>query len=87
MFVQVSGVPIRAIIPNNRLGDQASGEVCQKIRLDTPSTATVCLSGEARPAEIEKALKAGRKAYLIKPVDFDKLTETVPLPTSFGRSN
>jgi CheY-like chemotaxis protein len=66
-----------AIILDNRFGATTSVEICQEIRIYNPHTPIIFYSGESRPAEIEKALKAGGNAYLIKPNDFDKLTETV----------
>jgi CheY-like chemotaxis protein len=66
-----------AIILDNRFGNATSLEICEEIRIYNPHTPIIFYSGEARPAEIEKALKAGANAYLVKPNDFDKLTETV----------
>ena len=66
-----------AIILDNRIGETNSLEACQKIRWSNPITPIIFYSGEARPAEIEKAIAAGADAYLVKPNDFSKLTETV----------
>jgi CheY-like chemotaxis protein len=66
-----------AIILDNHFDDKTSLEICQEIRLYNPHTPIIFFSGEARASEIEKALKAGGNAYLVKPNDFEKLTETV----------
>ena len=67
----------QAIVLDNRLGELSSVEICRKIRDIHPSLPIIFYSGEARQPEIEKALTAGADAYLIKPLDFEKLTQTV----------
>lgn len=67
----------QAIILDNRFADKTSFEVCQEIRFLNKLIPIVFYSGEARLTEIEKALKAGGSAYLVKPNDFERLTETV----------
>jgi CheY-like chemotaxis protein len=66
-----------AIILDNRFGNESSLEVCEKIRDFNPTIPIVFYSGEARPIEIDRVLKACADAYLIKPNDFNKLTDTV----------
>jgi CheY-like chemotaxis protein len=66
-----------AIILDNRFRDSSGVEVCREIRRFDPVTPIVFFSGESRPVEIEKAFAAGANAYLVKPIDFEKLTETV----------
>ena len=66
-----------AYILDNWFEGTSGVEICERIRsfdLDTP---IIFFSGEARKSEIDKALKAGANAYLVKPNDFEKLTETV----------
>jgi DNA-binding response OmpR family regulator len=66
-----------AFILDNWFEGTSGVEICERIRsfdLDTP---IIFFSGEARKSEIDKALKAGANAYLVKPNDFEKLTETV----------
>jgi DNA-binding response OmpR family regulator len=66
-----------AYILDNWFDGTSGVEICERIRsfdLDTP---IIFFSGEARKSEIDKALKAGANAYLVKPNDFEKLTETV----------
>jgi CheY-like chemotaxis protein len=66
-----------AIILDNRFRGVSGEEICREIRRFDPLTPIVFFSGEARPAEIDKAFAAGANAYLVKPLDFEKLTETV----------
>ena len=67
----------QAIILDNRFGDLSSLDVSRHIRRIDPNVPIIFYSGEARSSEIEKALFAGANAYLIKPLDFEKLTDTV----------
>jgi DNA-binding response OmpR family regulator len=67
----------QAIILDNRFGNLSSIDVSRHIRRIDPNVPIIFYSGEARSSEIEKALSAGANAYLIKPLDFEKLTDTV----------
>jgi DNA-binding response OmpR family regulator len=66
-----------AIILDNRLGDRTSLDVCREISGFSPDTPIIFCSGEARTAEIAKAMEAGGDRYFVKPVDFDTLTKAV----------
>lgn len=66
-----------AIILDYYLGSQCSLEVCQEIRSNSIKTPIIFYSGEARKEEIRKAMANCADAFLIKPLDFTKLTETV----------
>jgi DNA-binding response OmpR family regulator len=66
-----------AIILDNRFGNQSSLKVCEEIRDFNPEIPIVFYSGEAREIEIHKVLQACADAYLVKPNDFEKLTQTV----------
>jgi DNA-binding response OmpR family regulator len=66
-----------AIILDNRSGNETSLDVCREISSFAPQTPIIFCSGEARKAEIEKAIKAGGDEYFVKPVDFNKLAVTV----------
>jgi DNA-binding response OmpR family regulator len=66
-----------AIILDNRFRDSRGEEICRRIRRFDADTPIVFYSGEARPAEIDKAFAAGANAYLVKPLGFEKLAETV----------
>ena len=66
-----------SIILDNRFGNETSLEVCQEIRDFNPTIPIVFYSGEAREIEIRKVLTACADAYLVKPNDFEKLTQTV----------
>jgi CheY-like chemotaxis protein len=76
-LTQVSQKRFAAIILDNRFGDRSSLEVCKEIHWFNSNTPIIFYSGEARQSEIEKALKECGSAYLIKPLGFDSLTETV----------
>jgi CheY-like chemotaxis protein len=76
-LLQIRQNSFAAVVLDNRFGDRSSREICQEIRIHNPHTPIVFFSSEARAAEIENALAAGGSAYLIKPNDLDKLTETV----------
>lgn len=67
----------QAIILDNRLGGTSSVEVCRQIRTTHSTIPIIFYSGEARQAEINKALAAGANDYLVKPLDFEKLTQIV----------
>ena len=67
----------QAIILDNRFGGDSSLEVCRQIRSFDRAVPIIFFSGEARQTEIDKALSTGANAYLVKPKDFEKLTETV----------
>jgi DNA-binding response OmpR family regulator len=64
-----------AIILDNRFGNETSLEACQEIRSENPKTPIIFYSGEAREAEIQKALDACGDAYLVKPLDLEKLPD------------
>ena len=66
-----------AIILDNRFEGIGGSNVCLQIRSFDTNTPIIFFSGEARPTEIEKGLAAGANAYLVKPNDLDKLTDTV----------
>ena len=66
-----------AIILDNRFGQVSSLDACRKIRSFNQSVPIIFYSGEARASEIDKALKGGANAYLVKPNDFERLTGTV----------
>lgn len=76
-LVQAGRGGFGAIILDNRFRDSSGELICQEIRRFDRVTPIVFFSGEARPQEINKALAAGANAYLVKPNDFEKLTETV----------
>src|SRR6187402_190214 len=59
-----------AIILDNRYGNGTSLDVCREISSFAPNTPIVFCSGEARTAEIAKAIEAGGDKYFVKPVDF-----------------
>lgn len=66
-----------AIILDNRFAGITGIEICKEIRRFDPKTPIVLFSADARPSEKEKAFVAGANSYLVKPNDFERLTETV----------
>jgi DNA-binding response OmpR family regulator len=66
-----------AIILDNWLAGISGVEVCRKIRIFDSVTPIIFYSGEVRPQEKQKAIKAGANEYLVKPNDLEKLTQTV----------
>lgn len=75
-----------AIVLDNRFGQVSSLEACREIRGFNRTVPIIFYSGEARAAEINKALEAGADAYLVKPNDFERLTGTVINFIKRGRS-
>ena len=76
-LAQVRKKHFSAIILDNRFGNRSSVEVCDEIRAYNPDTPIIFYSGETREEEKQKALEACADAYLVKPNDFNKITETV----------
>jgi DNA-binding response OmpR family regulator len=66
-----------AIILDNWFSGGTSLEVCRKIRSFNSTIPIIYYSAEVRETEIKKALATGATAYLMKPDDFDEITETV----------
>lgn len=66
-----------AIVLDYYMGNRNSLEVCEEIRSHSLQTPIVFYSGEARQTEIQKALEHCADAFLVKPLDFSRLTETV----------
>jgi DNA-binding response OmpR family regulator len=66
-----------AIVLDYYMGNQNSLEVCEEIRSHSLKTPIIFYSGEARTTEIKKALEHCADAFLVKPLDFSKLTDTV----------
>lgn len=66
-----------AIVLDNRFGQVSSLEACREIQAFNQNIPIIFYSGEARTSQMEKALKAGADAYLVKPNDFERLTRTV----------
>jgi two-component system NtrC family response regulator len=62
---------------DSRLPDGSGIELCQRIRLFDAHTPIIFYTSEAYPGEIEKAMRAGAQAYLVKPTDTDMLTRAV----------
>ena len=73
----MQGEKYLAIILDNYFDGLNGIEICREIRSLDKITPIIFLSGEARQAEIDKAMAAGANAYLIKPNDFERLTDTV----------
>jgi two-component system response regulator MprA len=52
-------------------------ELCMKIRNTDASTPILFYSGMALSADIDNAMRAGAQGFLIKPVNFDELLQSV----------
>ena len=76
-LLQIRRSRFSAIILDNRFGNRSSVEVCDEIRFFNSNAPIIFYSGEARESEKQKAIEACADAYLVKPNDFDKLTDTV----------
>ena len=66
-----------AIILDNRFKGIGGANVCREIRSFDTVTPSIFFSGDTRRDEVEKGLAAGANAYLIKPNDLERLTDTV----------
>jgi len=76
-LTEVKNRRFSAIVLDYYIGNQSSLEICQEIRSLTKKTPIIFYSGEARKAEIQKAMENCADAFLVKPLDFSKLPETV----------
>lgn len=66
-----------AIILDNRLADMSGVEICRQIRIYDKRTPIIFYSASAYPEDLEAGLAAGATDYLVKPNDFERLTETI----------
>jgi len=62
---------------DKRLPGMSGAEVCRIIRRTDAHTPVLFFTGEAHERERQEAMQAGANAYLVKPDDLKKLTETV----------
>jgi DNA-binding response OmpR family regulator len=62
---------------DHRLPDGTGVELCRRLREIAPQTPVVFFSGSALPAERQRGLDAGARAYLVKPDDLNRLVATV----------
>ena len=60
-----------------RFGRTTGVEMCRALRRRDAVTPIIFFSGEAHPQARQEAMEAGANAYLVKPDDLKKLTETV----------
>jgi CheY-like chemotaxis protein len=74
---EVKNNQFSAIVLDYYMGNQNSLEVCEEIRSHSCKTPIIFYSGEARKSEIQKAMEHCADAFLVKPMDFSKLTDTV----------
>jgi DNA-binding response OmpR family regulator len=66
-----------AIILDNSFEKTSGVEICREIRSFDKRTPIIFFSGRAFQVDKEQGLAAGANAYLVKPNDLEKLTETV----------
>jgi len=52
-------------------------DLCKQIRAFDTHTPVIFLSAYAYQADVNKGLEAGAQAYIVKPFDFDVLTQTI----------
>jgi DNA-binding response OmpR family regulator len=69
-----------------RLPGMNGAELCRAIRLIDAETPVLFFTGAAYERERHEAMQAGANAYLVKPDDLKKLTETVQLLIGGGVS-
>lgn len=62
---------------DTNLPDGSGVELCRQIRAFDPTTPIIFYSAAAFPSQIEKAMRAGAQAYLVKPTDPAVLTKTI----------
>jgi DNA-binding response OmpR family regulator len=62
---------------DTNLPDGSGVDLCRQIRAFDPTTPIIFYSAAAFPSQIEKAMRAGAQAYLVKPTDTEVLTKTV----------
>ncbi|HZS09184.1 MAG TPA: response regulator [Blastocatellia bacterium] len=60
-----------------RFSDGNGLELCRQIRGFDPDTPIIFLSGDVRELMREAALAAGGQVFMGKPIDYDRLAETV----------
>jgi two-component system, OmpR family, alkaline phosphatase synthesis response regulator PhoP len=65
------------LLLDNRLPDRSGIELCKQIREFGIHIPIIFYSGDAYPAQIESAMKAGAQAYLVKPVYGKDLNRTI----------
>src|SRR5262245_21298177 len=73
-------------ILDNCLPDGSGVELCHLIREFDPHAPIVFYSAAGYPSDIDEAMSVGAKAYLVKPVSFEKLERTVNEMISSART-
>jgi DNA-binding response OmpR family regulator len=75
-----------AIVLEYRLASMSGTDLCRRIREFDPDTPIVFYSASAFPSERQDGFAAGADDYLVKPNDFERLTDVVSgLAESHGR--
>lgn len=65
------------IILDNWFKEGSGVELCQQIRSFEAHTPILFFSGAGYESDVEEAMKSGANAYLIKPVGFEQLEQTI----------
>lgn len=66
-----------AIILDHRLAEISGVEICRRIRTYNKQTPIIFYSASAFSKDREAGLAAGANDYLVKPLDFERIAETV----------
>ena len=71
-----------AIVLDHRLANISGLEMCRQIRIYDKQTPIIFYTAAAFSKDREAGLAAGANAYLVKPMGFDKIVETIKRLTS-----
>jgi len=66
-----------AIILDNWFPDGSGTDLCREIRNDDQRTPILFFSAAAYPADIDRAIRAGAQAYLVKPNGLEEILSTL----------
>jgi len=69
--------PVALFILGYRLPEMTGVELCRRIRQFDADASVLFLSASARPHEVAEARAAGASDYLVKPINLERLVETV----------
>jgi DNA-binding response OmpR family regulator len=76
-FALITSENISLCILDGKLPDGNGTDLCRKIKAFNKNISVIFYSAAARATDLEAAREAGADDYLIKPLGWDKLVETV----------